>query len=344
MLFFTGNLSAREHYAFHLVKRGDTLWSISRRYKLSVSSLQQVNRLQGRGGLRIGMKLRLPSGRRRVTASSSGRRWYTVRRGDTVWRISRRFGISGTRLLQLNTMSSARLRPGQRLLVAGSPGRTGTGRGVREAGRWRWYRVKRGDSYWGIARRLGVRLSRLKSLNRNSRLLPGRRIKLPGGRVARRMGRRGAIRKRSYQRTRRQRRQYASRGRYFGSIPLAFRIKLRWPVRGQLVERFGIGRRWISNGITIRTAAGKRIRSAGAGVIAYQGYKRGYGLMVIVRHQNNIYSVYTNMGRTAVRRGQRVSTGTVLGQSGKVNGFRCHGLHFELYYKTRPVNPVKYLS
>ena len=290
-------------------------------------------------------------------AALSGRRhtrWYTVRHGDTVWSISRKFRISRSGLLRLNNLTTAKIRPGQRLRVSGSVWRSFVRKRVsgkryrrRKRSGTRWYRVRRGDSYWRIARKFGIRVSSLKRLNRGRRLLRGKRIRVPGkgGKRFVRTKRHSRRRKRRYRKRRRYRgRRYARRGRYFGSIPRSFRIRLRWPVRGRVVERFGLGRKWISNGITIRTRAGRSIRAAGSGVIAFRGRKRGYGLMVIVRHANNIYSVYTNMQGSGVRRGQRVLRGTVLGRTGKVKGLKCYGLHFELYYKTRPVNPVKYLS
>lgn len=356
LLFAAGDIAAREYYTYHMVKRGDTLWSISRRYKIPVKTLRRVNRLHG-SGMRAGKKIRIPSLRKKKSSSATRRkiRWYRVRRGDTVWRLTRRFGISRKALCRLNGVSRLELRPGQRLRISGSPGKSRYS--VRKRSRrttqritagWRWYRVRRGDSYWRISRRFKVRVSRLKRLNRGRRLLNGIRIRIPGGsrvRYARR-NRKSRYRSSRHKKRRRRygRRRYRRRGPYFGSIPRAFRIRLRWPVRGRLVERFGVGRKWISNGITIKTTAGRRILAAGSGVVAFRGRKRGYGLMVIVRHSNNIYSVYTNMQGSGVRRGQRVRKGAVLGRTGKVKGLRCYGLHFELYYKTRPVNPVKYLS
>ena len=357
LLFAAGDIAAREYYTYHMVKRGDTLWSISRRYKIPVTTLRRVNRLRG-SGMRAGKKIRIPSNGKKHSPSPSARktRWYRVRRGDTVWRLTRRFGISRARLCRLNGVRRLKLRPGQRLRVRGTPLRVvrksrsvvkKRKRGGKSLSGSRWYRVRKGDSYWRIARKFRVGVSRLKRLNRGRRLYRGTRIRIPGGRSVRYARRSRKTRYKSTRRRkgrRRYRRRYRRRGPYFGSIPRPFRLRLRWPVRGRLVERFGVGRKWISNGITIKTGAGRRILAAGSGVIAFRGRKRGYGLMVIVRHSNNIYSVYTNMQGSGVRRGQRVRRGAVLGRTGRVKGLSCYGLHFELYYKTRPVNPVKYLS
>lgn len=93
----------------HIVRRGDTLWSIARRYGTSVARLRTDNGLTTDQALVVGQALI-------VTLPSVV---YTVRQGDTLWSIARRYGITVVELLQNNPelIGNSVIRPGQQLTV-----------------------------------------------------------------------------------------------------------------------------------------------------------------------------------------------------------------------------------
>ena len=97
------------------------------------------------------------------------RRWYRVRRGDSLSVIAHRFGTSVRQLKNLNGLSGNLIRVGQRLRV---------NRDVTEVGEVKWYRVRRGDSLWSIAKRFRVSVRDLKILNnlRSSLIRAGRML------------------------------------------------------------------------------------------------------------------------------------------------------------------------
>ena len=95
--------------------------------------------------------------------------WYRVRRGDSLSVIAHRFGISVRALKRLNNLSGNLIRVGKRLRVSKEiPGRKDV----------RWYRVRRGDSLWSIAKRFRVSVRKLKTLNdlRSSLIRTGRML------------------------------------------------------------------------------------------------------------------------------------------------------------------------
>ncbi len=108
---------------FHVVRRGDSLWSIAKRNGLSVSRLAAINGMQPGDTLRAGSKIRLRSGgssNARVAPQPGGGEatTYTVKRGDTLSHIARRFSVSVAQLLSWNGLTSGhRLMPGQRLSI-----------------------------------------------------------------------------------------------------------------------------------------------------------------------------------------------------------------------------------
>ncbi len=90
----------------HVVRRGDTLWQIARRYGVKVGQLARWNGLDPRRPLRPGQRLKIRGGAAPV--------FYTVRKGDSLYKIARRFGV---RLQDLRAWNRVRrtIRPGQRL-------------------------------------------------------------------------------------------------------------------------------------------------------------------------------------------------------------------------------------
>jgi N-acetylmuramoyl-L-alanine amidase len=98
---------------------------------------------------------------------------YTVRPGDTLWEIARKYGTEVQTLKELNGLSANLIRPGQELkLPAEAEERSENAR---------LYVVRRGDTLWHIARRYGTTVQALKDANRlaTNRIYPGQRLRLP---------------------------------------------------------------------------------------------------------------------------------------------------------------------
>ena len=108
----------------HVVKSGDTLWDVARRYGVSVPALASANGLSSKAGLVPGARLEIPGkgGAIARTASSSAKEssrvTYKVKRGDTLSEIADRFDVSVRELMTWNRLrQSSSLRAGQRLVV-----------------------------------------------------------------------------------------------------------------------------------------------------------------------------------------------------------------------------------
>jgi LysM repeat protein len=101
---------------YHIVQPGETLYSIARRYGISPEQLQESNALSD-PTLRPGQRLHIPAAE--TTRATPARSWqtYTVRPGDTLYRIAQQFGMSVEALRQANGLRSDSLRPGDILVV-----------------------------------------------------------------------------------------------------------------------------------------------------------------------------------------------------------------------------------
>lgn len=177
--------------ATYVVRKGDTLSSIARRHQVPAKKIQAANRMTS-SKVVAGKRLRIPS---ETTAKSAGKstgkvagkvageaagevaggavaaqgpaQVHTVRRGDTIGSISRRYDVSERELLRRNLMKrSRRLKPGTRIVVRAAMPET--------------YTVLEDDTLYGIARKFGMSTEELTALNDldSGRLVPGRKLVL----------------------------------------------------------------------------------------------------------------------------------------------------------------------
>jgi len=97
--------------SIHVVKKGDTLLSISRKYSVSVGNLKEINELRS-AKLRLGQKILL----KKTTPDE-----YTVKKGDTVWKIARKFDIDPKDLMKNNDLEGDALTPGHKIFLKHRP-------------------------------------------------------------------------------------------------------------------------------------------------------------------------------------------------------------------------------
>lgn len=168
----------RAGYKRHLVRKGDTLKKVARRYHTRVEDLAALNNLRASSSLKAGSELILPlRAGDKVPAEAlqndfvrTKRISYKVRKGDTLRTIARRFGVAEKELRSWNRLGRrAVLRRGQKLTVVASVGAPAAGRVAKaqERGSVRQvsYRVRPGDSFWTIARRFKVTGDQLRAWN-----------------------------------------------------------------------------------------------------------------------------------------------------------------------------------
>jgi LysM repeat protein len=164
-----------------VVKPGETLSEIAERYKVSVSSLMKANGISDPDLVQVGRSLMLPSGAVRSRAAGGS---ITVARGETLSEIAERHGLTTSRLMQLNGLSSAdHIEVGQKLVVPSSGGtRPDSGYNPKASE----HVVRPGESLTAIAKGYGVPLKQLIAINAISNpdhVKWGTRLKLkPSGR------------------------------------------------------------------------------------------------------------------------------------------------------------------
>lgn len=126
------------------------------------------------------------------------------------------------------------------------------------------------------------------------------------------------------------------------------RGQLEWPVVGSILYRFGrvinpnrTTTRW--NGIGIGASVGTAVQAIAAGEVVHADKMRTYGPTVIVQHGGGDYSVYGSLARIAVRKGQQIPKGEMIGTVGAIDPDLPPHLHFELRPQGRSVDPLTWL-
>ena len=148
---------------YYVVKSGDTLWSIARKYNLSVNELKALNNLSS-NVLSVGQRL--------IVGKESSND-YVVSAGDTLWAIARKFNVSVDDIKALNNLSSNNLSIGMILKIPLYSNKQNEETNV--------YVVKSGDSLWSIARMFNSTVDEIKSLNslKSNVLRIGQRLVVP---------------------------------------------------------------------------------------------------------------------------------------------------------------------
>lgn len=152
---------------YYTVKSGDSLWSISRKFGVTVNELKKVNNLSS-NLLSIGQNLIIP-GKKNNTSSNE----YVVKKGDTLYGIANKYNISVDNLKSYNNLSTDSLSIGQIIKIPDNKVNSNE------------YVVKSGDSLYSISRKYGVSVDELMSVNnlKSTVLSVGQVLKIPNSGV-----------------------------------------------------------------------------------------------------------------------------------------------------------------
>ena len=114
----------------------------------------------------------------------------------------------------------------------------------------------------------------------------------------------------------------------------------QWPVHGKVIHRFSTA----SKGLDIAGHLGQSIKAAAAGVVIYAGNGlRGYGNLLIIKHNSRYLSAYAYNQNLLVKVNQRVKTQQAIATMGRGSHQQVM-LHFEIRRMGRPVDPRLYLG
>jgi len=309
------------------VQEGDTLYSIARRYGVSISALIEVNGLAHGATIRPGQELNLPAGAgpaRTVAEPPAARTPVAARAPDPP--------------------------AAQPAAPAGWEGR---------------HTLRPGESLYGIARQHGVSLAELQRVNgiaEPTRVRAGTVLAVPGSGEAQRVAERPAAAAPPRVLQNAQREPAPARIINAGEHKTAALAdpasdaapaqaapaagKFRWPARGRVISGFGPRPDGTHNdGINIALPQGTDVHAAEGGRVVYAGNElSGYGNLVLIRHDNGWVSAYAHADRILVKRDDVVRRGQVIAKAGKTGTVDQPQLHFELRQGSKPVDPLAHME
>ncbi|MBQ9631205.1 MAG: M23 family metallopeptidase [Treponema sp.] len=237
---------------------------------------------------------------------------YTVKKGDTISGISKKFGLSNlSTIIAINDIKNARaLSAGQKLKIPSIDGML--------------YTVKAGNTLAALSARYKIPLEDLLDVNdlSSQNLMVGQELFIPGAKL-----------------------DSSKLGEILGTL---FKNPLH--ARYRLSSKFGwradpfTGARTYHSGIDMACSRGTSIFAALPGNVIYVGWSNVFGNYVVVSHANNYQTLYGHMDKTQVKKGDIVSQGTVLGTVGSTGYSTGNHLHFTVYKNGKPIDPLTILK
>jgi murein DD-endopeptidase MepM/ murein hydrolase activator NlpD len=264
---------------------------------------------------------------------------YQVQRDDTLFAISRRSGVGLRDLIELNRLQAPfDLQAGQRIQVPAV----------------RYHEVAAGETLYGISRHYGVPVNIL--VTENSIAPPygirtGQRLRIPDAANQRPAADQAPAVAATTPPTAgtaapTPATKPATVRKSIGKPPPRASNRFAWPVQGRVLSRFGPKRGGLHNdGINIAVKEGTPVRAAENGVVAYIGNElRGYGNLLLLRHDGGWVTAYAHTGDVQVRVGQTVRRGQVIARAGATGNVESPQLHFEIRRGRKALDPLGYLS
>jgi len=122
--------------------------------------------------------------------------------------------------------------------------------------------------------------------------------------------------------------------------------KLKWPIEGKVLHRFGSSRssqvKW--KGIAIATNEGEKVRAVATGRVLFAGYFKGYGMVIALDHNDNYITLYGYNQTLLYKAGDVVLEGDAIALAGHSGGQERNTLYFELSHKGTAEDPLRWLS
>lgn len=321
----------------HVVAQGETLYSISRQYGVSVDSILSANGMGKDSVLKAGQSLSIPDGGKDPGPSSAAGAEFsvhTVQKNETLYSISRQYGVSVSELRSANGMSGSDIiKAGQTISIpqGGKTGSAGQGASSSSQGagqnadrKFDTYTVQKGDTLYRIAKVNGISVDELRSLNNLSSekdLQAGAKLRIPATIVDT---------------------SNASLPDLPSNDPRAYSSRqgdssLAWPVRNPSVT-YITGK---VSGVQLSAQKNESVTAIRAGTVMYVGNYRGYGQVIFVQSKTGHIYVYAGLGSIAVKKGDYVVFGDNLGTAGTDSIKGTSQISLMVFQKSNPIDPAK---
>ncbi len=294
----------------HVLKRGETIYSIARLYKVEVQAVLTLNSISDPSRLSVGQRIRIPSDAdAAVTRVSSEETVHVLKRGETIYSVARLYDVSVQAVLTLNDISDpARLSVGQRIRIPSGSNAVDNAVSTVQSQTFAEHVVVRGETLYGIARHYEISLDLLRSTNNlpnNFLLKEGYVLKVPSDAALARTGpvqpelplTQGSVTDMIEPRT---------------AVAETIDDSVIWPVSVKELA-YMTGK---LDGVMLLGEKSEAVKCLTQGTVVSAGPYRGFGKVVIVQRTGGYLYVYGGCESLSVKQGDRVAPGTELGRLG----------------------------
>lgn len=243
-----------------------------------------------------------------------------VKNGDTLYGLAEENDISSREIIEANNLKPPYLlKTGQRLKVPDV----------------KYHTVQEGENLYVIAKKYDINLNSLVSANELEQpyiIRKGDRLKLPSSASSYSIAKVANNKKKV---------AISNNKKTKVSKPRFKRNSFTWPAKGTIISKFGPKDGGLYNdGINIAGKEGTPFKATEDGVVAYVGNElRGYGNLIIVKHSGNWVSAYAHCKDSAVKRGDKIKRGDVIGYIGSTGNVKRPQLYFSLRKGRKSINP-----
>ncbi len=324
---------------YYRVKKGDSLSKIAKKFGVSITQIKRANQLR-RNTIYVGQKLKIPTKDKPTIKTKHHTKYviYRVKRGDSLGKIAKKFGVSVSEIKRINRIKGHIIYVGQKLRIPikkkskfSSSSRVGKFNkknsktvfvpdGLTKVPVYKYYRVRSGDSVIKIAKKFHVSprsIIRINRLRRPYILRPGQKLKILVG--------------------------------YRDVLKLNRPIQFKFPLDGRIdptIRENGYP------GIFIVSRPGAPVKAAETGIVKFAGKDskllKAFGKMVIIQHPKGFRTVYGNLDKVFVKPNQLVKRGEVIGTAGTSGIWGKSGLYFDISRiysgKTYHIQPLEVLK
>lgn len=262
---------------------------------------------------------------------------YIVRRGDTVYSIARAHDLPIRSLIDTNGLRPPyEIKVGQRLKIPAG----------------RFHVVQRGETAYSISRMYNVDVTSLTSLNRIPApytIKVGQKLQVPSREPAR-TAPSSVVAGGPVPLARPSGAVSAAPAQTASNVtvpkdplpsPPAATGSFVWPVEGKILSTYGPKANGLHNdGINIAAETGAPVRASQSGVVAYSGNElKGYGNLLLVRHDNGWMTAYAHNSKLLVNRGDTVTRGQTISLAGNSGSVVTPQVHFEVRQGAKAIDP-----
>ena len=323
---------------YHIVKKGDTLYSIGKKYGLSVENLKRINNLTS-DRILVGQKIHF------VEKKTSQQYYVTkreipesghhlVQKGETLYRISKMYDLSLIELMEFNQLSSYTIKAGEKIWLKSVQNKTViTEKTInyeiiekkpKPKEKPKYHIVKKGENLYRIGSEYNLSIYELKQYNNlsSNTIFVGQKLSLgPTDNYSE---------------------KYIKPKTKITQKDVS-KYNLLWPCKGSITSQFGLRDGKPHKGIDIACPTGTRINAVLDGEVAYTGWQRGYGNVIILKHDYGLMTVYAHNDENLVAKGDKVSKGEKVGTVGNTGNTTGSHIHFEVRLEGRAMDPEKFL-